>query len=77
VSDWYLDQALERSRERQQQAEQAWLIHEALANAPRPSGWREQVLVGLGDLFVAVGHRLQLSGGCSAAPPMMDATDGR
>ncbi len=68
---------MERSRERLHKAEQARQVQEALATAPRPPGWREQTLVGLGDLFVAVGRRLQLSGGCAPAPTMMDATDGR
>lgn len=77
MSDWYLDQALERYYERLDKAEHARVVQAALAATPRQSGWREQTLVGLGDLFVAVGHRLQLSGGCTAAPTMMDATDGR
>jgi len=77
VSDWYLEQALERYHERLDKAEHARLVQEASDAAPRPPGWREQTLIGLGDLFVAFGRRLQSSGGCTPAPTMMDATDGR
>ncbi len=76
MADWYLDQALERSRERLQNAEQNRRVQEALAAAPRPSGWREQTLVLLGDWFVAVGHRLLLSVVWSSSEPMSDATYG-
>ena len=70
VMDWDLEQALARSRQRLDDAHQAWLIHEALAATPAQPGWRDQALVQVGGWLIGIGHRLQLVGGCTATPTM-------
>jgi hypothetical protein len=69
--DWYLEQAMKREQEQLRDAHKAWLIQEALAAAASEQpGWRDQALVRLGSWLVTLGRRLELSGGCAAAPMM-------
>jgi hypothetical protein len=77
--DWYLEQTMEHERERLRGAHKAWLIQQALAAAAsEQSGWRDQALVRLGSWLVTLGRRLELSGGCAAAPMMTsEAADRR
>jgi hypothetical protein len=75
--DWYLEQAMERTRARLDEAETARLRHELRASVPAQPGVRERALVLMGGWLVTVGRRLEVSGGCAHPTMAADAAEQR